>query len=74
MKFEIQKFFKTNKATRIADFIVVKLEENQQYYVEESRYETCKKKDIINEEVFVKTLHMSKRPIVLSNIYINVNL
>lgn len=72
-KFNYEQFFKTKEVEYRADLIVTKIELTKQYYIHKDRY-NFKPSDIINEEEFQKSFSQSKRPIILSDSYIELDL
>jgi len=72
-------FFKTKRAIELADLVVTEIEETEKYYVHKYRYtnecgESYSNGDIISKTEFNKILPKAKRPIVLSDIYIDLEL
>jgi len=67
-KIELSNFFKTKKAREIADLIAIKIEETNCYYIYKNRYGSSRK--FVDSIDFDGMLRQSKRPIILSDIYI----
>ena len=72
-------FFKTKRVIELADLVVTKIEASESYYVHKYRYtneygESYSKGDIIDKTEFNMILPRVKRPIVLSDIYIDLEL
>lgn len=72
-------FFKTKRVIELADLVVTKIEETEKYYVHKYRYaneygESYSNGDVISKTEFNIILPRAKRPIVLSDIYIDLEL
>ena len=72
-------FFKTKRVIELADLVVTKIEASEQYYVHKYRYtneygESYSNGDIISNTEFCMIFPRAKRPIVLSDIYIDLEL
>jgi len=68
-------FFKTKRVIEIADLIVTKIESSEQYYIHKFRYSNYYRiGDIISKKEFEVILSKAKNPIVLSDIYIDLEL
>jgi len=71
-KFNFETFFKTEIVRQISDLVAVRIEESGEYVVYKSRNTNIARSEVINETEFMEALKDSKRPIVLSDIYINI--
>ena len=72
-------FFKTKRVIELADLVVTKIEASEQYYIHKFRYineygEAYVNGNIISKNDFEVILLKAKRPIVLSDIYIDLGL
>jgi len=72
-------FFKTKRVIELADLVVTKIEATERYYIHKYRYaneygESYSNGDIISKNDFEIILPKAKRPIVLSDIYIDLGL
>ena len=72
-------FFKTKRVIELADLVVTKIEATERYYIHKYRYaneygESYSNGDIISKNDFDMILPRAKRPIVLSDIYIDLGL
>jgi len=78
-KVSFMSFFRTKRVIEMADLIVTKIESSELYYVHKYRYadeqgNSYTKGDIISKNEFNNILLQAKRPIVLSDIYIDLGL
>jgi len=78
-KVSFMNFFRTRRIIEMADLIVTKIESSELYYVHKYRYtdkqgNSYTKGDIINKNEFENILLQAKRPIVLSDVYIDLRL
>ena len=64
-------FFKTKRVAEIADLIATRIEGTESYYIHKNRY-SSRKGNIINKNDFQKILSQSNRPIILSDMYIDL--
>ncbi len=74
-KIKLKHFFKTPKASDMADFIAVKIEGTETYYVHKIRQYVPLpyfSKGVINLPTFLAILSLTKSPIVLSSLYIDL--
>jgi len=70
-------FFKTKRVIELADLVTTEIEATEQYYVHKCRYtneygESYSNGDIISKTEFYMILPRAKRPIVLSDTYIDL--
>lgn len=70
-KFTYEEFFKTNNVIYIADLIATKIESEEKYYIHKDKYVYING-DIVSKEDFEKVLKTAERPIVLSDLYIDL--
>jgi len=72
-------FLKTKRVIELADLVATKIESSEQYYIHKYRYaneygESYLNGDIIDKTEFNMILPRAKRPIILSDIYIDLEL
>jgi hypothetical protein len=70
-KFTLDSLFKTRDVIEGADFIAVKMEKENKYYIYKSRYSDSD--GYFSEDAFKEILLISRMPIVLSDSYIDLD-
>jgi len=71
-KVKFMDIFRTSGPKEIADFIAIRIEENETYCIKKCRSERFAVGAIVNKGTFLHLLSGSERPIILSNEYINI--